>query len=162
LIRFLYVPEIAVTTSQDYTEIEKVPQIVFEDITQDRGMETVAGDYVINKTDGKGKSVHATQNDIVMLCRWITDKSKDHARLADAIRNYLGNNPLLTCVGLDEEFRLWLVDEYDQRTFPSTQEMHAGRLRFRIVQALFYDSDAVDVTGTLRFNLSMRRNIAPE
>jgi len=161
LIRFLYVPEIAVTTSQDYTEIEKVPQIVFEDITQDRSMETVGRDFVINKGTGAGKAVKATQNDIVLLCRWITDKSKDHARLADAIKKYLGNNQLLTSVGLDEQFRLWLVDEYDQRTFPSQQEMHAGRLRFRIVQALFYDSDAVDVHGTLNFGLTLKRNTAP-
>lgn len=156
LIRFLYEPEIAVTTSQDYTEIEKVPQIVFEDISQADGVETVGRDSVINKRTGAGKAVKATHADIVMLCRWITDKHKDHVRLADAIKSYLGNNELLTSYGLDEKFRLWLIDEYDQRTFPSQQEIHAGRLRFRIVQALFYDSDAVDVYGVLNFNLALK------
>jgi hypothetical protein len=158
LVRFLYEPEIAVNTDQEYIEVSKVPQIILEEIKQaESAQETILPDYVINKGNGAGKKVQPTQSDIDIVATWITDKDKDHARLADAIKRYLGNNQMLRSVGQDEDFRLWLIDEYDQRTFPSQQGLRTGRLRFRIVKALFYDEDAKDITGVLDFGLTLAR-----
>lgn len=157
MIRFTYAPPIAVTTSQDYTESEKVPEILIENITKldDRGQ--VGVDYVINKETGEGWKVPLTQADIECSGRFVSDKAKDHARLADAIRRYFYGNELLRTVGMDEDVRLHLLSEYSQDTQPSQRELHVGRFRFRIVQALFFDNDAVAVTGVLRFGLTMTR-----
>jgi hypothetical protein len=156
LVRFLYEPEIAVNTDQEYIEVSKVPQIILEEIKQDDStQEAVGPDYVINKATGTGKKSQPTQNDISIVASWITDKDKDHARLADALKHYFASNTVLRSVGQDEEFRLWLIDEYDQRTFPSQQGLRTGRLRFRIVKALFYDEDAEDITGVLDFKLAL-------
>jgi hypothetical protein len=156
LIRFLYKPVVAVNTDQDYIEVNKIPQIIFTDITQVATMENVGIDWVINKSNATvGKRLRPTQSDIEISAQWITDKDKDHARLGDAIRTYFGDNPFLRSVGTDELFRLWLIDEYDQQTSPNQEGLGAGRLRFRIVKALFYDSDAVDGHGVLNFDVSL-------
>lgn len=158
VIRFLYAPVLAVTTHQDYTELEKVPEILVENIqiVDDLGKSNGAH-YVINKATGAGKKVPVTQADIEVRGRYITDKAKDHARLADAVRRYFEANPLLRSVGMDDDFRLWLIDFYDQDTAPNQGDLHAGRFLFRISQAVFFDNDAVDITGVLNFDLALTK-----
>jgi len=158
LIRFLYAPVLAVTTHQDYIELEKVPEILLEDvkIVDDLGKSNGAH-YVINKATGAGKKVPVTQGDIEIRGRYITDKAKDHARLSDAVRRYFEANQLLRSVGMDDDFRLWLIDFYDQDTTPNQDDLHAGRFLFRIAQAVFFDNDAVDITGVLNFNLALTK-----
>lgn len=154
LIRFVYRPVIAVSTSQDYREIEKVPEITLENISQGE-IHPITRDHVLNKSTGEGKRVDTTQQDIEISARFITDKAKDHARLADAIKRYFADNPLLRSYGMDDYFRLWSMTDYDQDTTANQKDLHAGRFRFRIVSALFFDNDAVDIHGVLNFRLTL-------
>lgn len=157
LIRFFYQPNVPVTTGQDYVESEKVPEIILEGITQVAESHQHGRDFVINKRTGAGKKVIGTQSDIEIIGRWITNSAKDHARLGTEIRRYFRENVLLRSVGQDEQYRLWLLDEYDQQTSANRQDLHAGRFRCRIAKALFYDHDAVDIHGVLNFRLSMKQ-----
>lgn len=158
LIRFTYKPVVAVTTGQDFNELEKVPEVIIENITNvDNLGKPNQADYVLNKVTGVGKQVPVTQADIEMHGRFITDKAKDHARLGDAVRRFFLANPLLRSMGTDDDFRLWLIDFYDQDTTPSQNGLHTGRFRFRIVQAVFFDNDAVDIHGTQTFSLALAK-----
>lgn len=157
LIRFIYRPVFSVTTNQDYVELEKVPEVIMEDIKQVNDAYPVGRDFVLNKRTGEGKRVPATQNDIEIIGRFITNKAKDHARLTDAIKRYFRDNLLLRSVGMDDDFRLWLLGEYNQGTTASQKDLHTGRFRFRIASALFFDNDAVDIHGVLNFNLTTAR-----
>lgn len=159
LSRFLYEPEVAVTTSQDYIETTSVPQITITSLSKEEYTRVTSKEDVINKGTGAGKQVDATQSDIVMTLEWLTNKAKDYARLTNELRRYLNNNELLRSVGQDELYRLWSVNDFQDQTLPSQQELHAGRLSIRIVKALFYDSDAVDVTGVLNFGLTTMRQV---
>lgn len=159
LIRFVYYPEIVVTTGQDYVELEKVPEIVLEDISEVDGKDALRDIFVISKVTGIGKKVSITQSDIEILGKFVTNKGKDHARMKEAVQKYFGNNDFLTSLGLDENFRLWLLDDYDQQTTANQKDLHVGKFRFRIVQALFYHKDAEDITGVLNVALSATSNV---
>lgn len=157
LIRFLYRPVIAVTTNQDYTELEKVPEIVFERIERPTPLEQTSVDYVLNKVTGFGYKVPATQADIEINAIFVTDKAKDHARMQDAIKRYFADNQRVRSVGMDDDFDILMLGEPEQATVANQKDLHTGRFRFRIARALFFDNDAEEIHGVLNFSLAMTR-----
>lgn len=159
VVRFKYKPELAVTTEQDYTELQKVPQIIFDDIVQSERSESGIADFVIDKVTGAGKKVPITMGDLDVSGVFVTNKAKDHARISDALKGYFKRNPLLRSVGQDELFSVYLLDYYDEDVTANQQDLLSGRFRFRICKALFYDDDAVDVHGVLGFELAL--NLSP-
>ncbi len=153
-IRVLYEPEVAVTTSREYSELGTVPAITIENIKELASSESGLDDSVINKSTGQGWKVPSPkQKDIELVLRLITDKAKDQTRLSDEVQRVLGSNQLLTSVALDEQFRLWLIDEYAQRGVTGGEETHSGTLRVRIVGALFYERPAQAVYSISRLVL---------
>lgn len=159
-IRLLYEPEVAVTTSQEYSEISKIPAIVFRDINIVDSSETGQDTYVRSKSAGTAVLVKGPkQADVDMTLECVADKHKDLQRLVRELEQFFGKNTLLRSTGLDRYYRLWLIDEYDGRTEPSQSELHTGRLRARIVDALFFDQVAEDVYVVDRFNLTGDANV---
>jgi len=164
-LRFYWEPEVAVTTSRDYTEIQKVPSLVLDDVNLVNATEYGPDDYVVNKSTGEAVIVPAPiRGDLEIMANLITDKGVDQTRLADEMKRFFANNPLITSTGLDEEYRLWLLDEYDMRTSANLGDLHTGRLRFSIVGALFYMRDSIDTYAVKEFkstndsNLVIRRS----
>lgn len=144
-LEFLYQPVVAVTTSQDYSEISQVPAIVLDDINMVDASVRGPDDSVVNKSDGTGVKVLAPLvGDLEIMVRLITSKGVDIMRFADELKRWLENNPILTAVGTDEEYRLWVLDEFDMTTGANRGDIHSGRLRMRIVGVRYYLRDAVD------------------
>ena len=142
-IDFLWEPEIIVTTSQDYSEIEKVPSVVLDDIKLIEASETGQSDSVFNRSTGEGwKLFPPLQGDLEINLYGFTDKAIDQMRLADELKRFFGNNPLMVSTGLDESYTLWLVDEYDMSTVPNRAEVHSGQLLFRVRDVCFWIRDA--------------------
>ena len=159
-IRFVYEPEVAVTTSQDYTEIQSVPSIVLDDINLVNATEYGLPTHVVNK--GTGAAVELPppiRGDLEVLAHIVTDKGVDQMRLADKMKDFFANNPLVRSIGLDEEYRLHLLDEYDMRTGANTGDLHTGRLRFSIVGALFYMRDSIDKYIVQEFKTTANSNL---
>lgn len=151
-VRFLYEPVVAVTTGQEYSEIAKIPAIIITEIQLIESGEVAQPDSVANISQGTAVQIPGPlEADIQITMRILTDSAKDQVRLADEMKRYFMVNPLLRSKGLDELFRLWLIDEYRQTTNPSQKEIHSGRLRFRIVKALFFERPAEDVFITQQF-----------
>lgn len=151
-VRFIYEPVVAITTARDYTELDKVPAIVVSDFAEINSKDSASFDYVINRDTGAGWKVPAPrQVDIELTLRVVTDKEKDQIRLSDAVQEYFGQNPMLTSLALDERFRMWLIGEYAQQGVIGQEETHAGTLRIRIANALFYDSTATPAFAASRF-----------
>jgi len=154
-VKFIWEPEVAVTTAAEYTEVAKVPAIEISDINLVDSADTGTDDWVIDKGAGTAVKVFAPlQADIEFTLRGLTDSARDQHRLADELKRFFRNNPIIRSVGMDEEFRLWLLTEYDMATVANRDEIQSGRLRARIVKALFYERDAVDVYAVQRFNLT--------
>ena len=154
LVQFEYQPEVAQTTSQDYTEISKIPGVVLEDFRT--GQEHQLGACsLFNKVTSQGYVWRdGFQQDLDVPMTLITNKAFDQHRLADEMKSFFRSDPFLTSLGLDEKFRLWLIEEYDQLTVPAQNDLHTGRLRARIVKALFFPREAETVTCVTSFRVT--------
>jgi len=151
-VRFQYEPEVAVTTSQSYTEIKKVPCILLQDFVLN-GTERGYQDSVIDPTSGVGVTLPPPiQGNFDFTAILVTDKATDQARMSDEFKRFFLNNPLLKSTGLDEEFRLWMVGEYESSNAPNVADLNTGRIRFTIAGAVFYlrDSKAGYAVKTLK------------
>lgn len=153
-IRFTYEPEVAVRTSRDYEELEKVPQVLLESIELVDAYEAPSDEWVLDKSTGQGFRVFAPlMGDLEINLVVITDKQTDQMRLADEVKRYFATHPTLRSTGLDEEYRLWLVDEYELLARSRDPDIYSGRMVFRIVDALFWSKDAAEAFATRRFRL---------
>lgn len=151
-IRFYYEPEVAVTTSQDYSEIAKVPAIVLDDVNLVDAAPIGHTDSIVRKSDLAGVQIPPPiQGDIDVTLHGLTDKGVDQKRLADELAAFFENHSRLISRALDEEYTLWLIEEYDMRTPPGTADLHTGRLRFRVRDVTFYVRDSVESFGVKRF-----------
>lgn len=151
-VRLIYEPEVAVTTSQDFSEIAKVPAIILDDVNLVDAAAVGQFDWVVNKGDFSAVKVRAPiQGDLDVILHGLTDKGVDQKRLADEIHRYFEHNGTVRSPGLDEEFTLWLIDEYDMRTPPGTADMHTGRARFRVRGVVLFVRDSEDSSAISRF-----------
>jgi hypothetical protein len=153
-VRFLWEPEVAVTTSQEYDELAKVPALVLNNIRLVDQSLVGANDSVTNKINGQSTKVlgPSTYN-IDMYLTTITSSAKDQTRLADELKRFFANSPMLRSKGLDELYRLWLLEPYSQGDEPQQTGIQSGKLRFRIVQALFFERNAVESYPVTRLHL---------
>jgi hypothetical protein len=155
IVRFVYEPEVSVTTSQDYHEVGKVPALVLDDVDFLDAAPLATNDGVSNKGDGSAVKVFAPiQGDLEVSLLALTDKGVDQQRLKEELHRYFENNPTLQSTGLDEAYSLWLIDEYDMRNVPSSADIHTGRVRFRIRDVVVYARDSADSFGVQRFKLT--------
>lgn len=144
-INFLYEPMIAVTTSQDFNEVERIPAILFSSIDLVDANERQIDDFVRNKGQGTAWIVPAPiQGDLQITLQMLTDKAADNRRLATEVQRFFGKNPILRSTGLDEEYRLWLIDEYGDRTTTGQKEVHTSEATFRIVGVRIWNKDAYE------------------
>ena len=154
-IRFLYEPEISVSTSRDFYEVGKIPAVILEDVVLERASELGQDDWVLDKAGGTGTKVPAPlRGDLSVTINLTADKGVDLERLADEMKRFFGNNPTITSLGLDEEYRLWLRDEFDLGTTANLGDIHSARLRCTIVDALFWEKDSEDAYPVQRLNLT--------
>lgn len=160
-VQFLYEPEVRMTSSRFYVEVDKVPALSLTGIKLVDSQESGAAfGEVINKSTGQGWRVLAPlMADIEFVLRCLTDKAGDQHRLADEVKRYFRNNQLILSRGLDEPYRLWLLDEYQAEAGSVQEEVHAGTLRARIARALFFDRPAEVVYAVQRLNLVGPPNI---
>lgn len=153
-VRFLWAPEVVISKSQDYTEISKIPVIVFEDATLLSRAPIRDRPYIIDKTTGHGFMFDdAFQADITIPFAFITDKGFDLHALADELKRYFGNNKLLRSRGQDEWFSLQVDDVFEAALTPSPSELHTGRLLVTVLRAVFYPQDAKSITGVKDFKV---------
>lgn len=154
-IRIIYEPEIAVTTSTTYSEIQKLPIIVLTDVDLVDASESGIDDSIVNKGAGTAvKLPSPIEGDLQITLRVITDKALDQIRLTDEVKRYFLNNPLLRSTGLDEDFSLWLIDEYDMKNPTDRGDVHSGQATVRVRDVKFYVRDAVDIFSVRRFKLT--------
>ena len=137
-IRFEYEPEVALTTSQEYHEISKIPAIYLTDVNEINRAQVGSNSHVSNKAAGTAVVIPSPiHKDIEITIRGVADSARNHVNLGGELERFFRNNPLLVSKGMDDEFRLWLLSEYDSRTTISQKGVHSGFLVIRIVKALY-------------------------
>lgn len=154
MVHFVYEPEVAESTSRDYSEVRKVPQVIIEDTRIINATEREQHDHVINRDTNAGTRVLGPkQGDIEMLIRVESGSGYDQKRLADGVSRYFATNKKLTAVGIDQEFDMVLIRDFDAQFVPNKNDIHAGRLRARILGAVFFERGSTPVTGVTGFSI---------
>jgi hypothetical protein len=159
-IKLIYCPVIAVTTGLEYYELEKVPAIILGDINLTNKMELSYSDVVMNKSTMKGVKIFPPQRqDMEITLSIVTDNARDQTRVADELKRFFVNNPVLTSWGTGEEFTLLLLSDYvSQGTIPA-DGIQTGKLRFSLLGTLYYEQDAVDVYAIANFKITGDVNV---
>lgn len=156
-VRFLYRPVVAMGTSQDYDEVAALPAVIVRDVVAEPMVWRSTTDSVVNRAAGSAVVVPApAQGDLDMRIETHADKLVDHQRLASELQRYFGNTPLLRSRALDEDFRLWVVDDYSS-ALPADgddRDIIRGEMSARIVGVLLYHRDAYDTTPVLSFKMT--------
>lgn len=147
LVKFIYRPAVALNTDPEYGEIAKIPAVNLESVSLINGKDLLSGgDTVLNKAAGTGwKLEFGRQSDIAITLRIITDKGKDLQRLSEAVSALITSTPALRSKGLDEEFTMVVDNPYAHATTPGQSGLQGGRITVRIINAVFYLVDAVQV-----------------
>ena len=141
-LRMLYEPVVAIETSRDWYELEHIPSLIIESITYE-ARKLPGEDYVGNKGDGTAVIVPAPlQGRLSLGLRGVAGLLVDHNRLADKVKRFFGDNPTLASTGLDESYRLWLVDEHEHRGGPNAEDIHTWRKTLRIENFRVWDQGA--------------------
>lgn len=131
-LRLKYEPVVSVRTSRDYYELEKLPELVIEDVAF-LGAEFPTDDHVGNRDTATARVIPGPmQGDLVCTLAGFADKLVDAQRLSAAVDRYFGATPLVTSTGLDESYRLWLEDKFTYRGSPNAQDLHSWRKVFRV------------------------------
>jgi hypothetical protein len=151
LVQFCYRPVAAIMTSQDFTELARVPAITIEDFRETRSFDVSGAESVVNKATGSGWRLQGgRQTTYEVPLRMIASKEFDVQRLGDELRRFFRSTSVLTIPGVDEQVRIQVIDETDAQNYANLGGMHFGRMRFRIVNAVSYLDDAEQVYGIRR------------
>lgn len=144
-------PEVALSTSQDYKEFNKVPCVMIESVRESSRYECGNDAIVVNKTTGAAWVLEGGQQRCIELeVSWIADKGLDIHRLSTVVENYFRDG-LLKSNGMDEEYSLQLLSSHNYIPGASQNDVHEARLTARIRDALFYTSDAKQAFATTKF-----------
>ncbi len=158
LVRFIYSPVVAVTTSQDYVDVERVPSITLADVGY-RGTAVRAPsgeDHVANTAVGTTVVVPSPlQGDLGFTLMGHTDKAVDNQRLLEQVNAFFANTPFIRSTALDERYRLQLIDEYAVQGEPGQSEIHMGRATFLIRNFRQWLEDAFDDHVVTDFQLTL-------
>jgi hypothetical protein len=132
-IRFVYVPEVAMTTSQDYAEVAKYPSLVVEEVSFSETYSTASGETITSRGNGNGVELNPpTQGNLDFRVVGITDKVVDHVRLADAIQGFFDGTRLLHSSGLDEEWNMTIQEKYSSQITATKEELYRSSARGRL------------------------------
>jgi hypothetical protein len=152
-IRFTYRPLIAVTTDQEYTELDRLPSVLISDIDLRNEKKINQYDWVANKGQGTAVLIEgALQKDIYLNVKTLTANERDQTRLADEIKRFFANNKHVTSIGLDENYDIVQQVPYDARTYPGQKGIHTGNTVLRVVGVLFLPKTERDVYIVTSFN----------
>jgi hypothetical protein len=154
-IKFIYEPEVAITTKRTYSEIGKVPCIVISDINSVGRKEGQGSKTVIDETTNEGVKVFPPiHNDFELVLRCLTDKARDQIRLTEEIKRYFRQNTILRQRGTDEECSIHVIDDLDMQNPFGSSEIEISFLRVLIENALFYLNGDEIVYGIQSFTVS--------
>jgi len=144
-VEFIYKPDVTVEADAEYYELSKIPAIIVDDYNMVNQVDLAQDDSVINKGDGTAVKVVAPKRaDINITLSVVTSSSIDQTRLADEVRRYFADNPLMVSWGLGDKFRMRFLGDYDKQASTPTKGIHTGKFRCMLMGALFYEREAVD------------------
>lgn len=144
-IRFVYEPEIIVTSDREYYEIGKVPMILLSSITLQDTKSLQQRQDIKNKDQLTAVQLDAVlQGNVRISLTGVTESSRDHNRLKERVQKFFKDNVVLNSVGIDEEYRMYILDEPTQTTSFAGSEKHTSEFAFIIGEVVFWLGEPED------------------
>lgn len=131
-LRLKYEPVVSIETSRDYYEIEHVPCLIFENIAYKA--QEIGGEYSVgDKVNYTAKVLRAPlQGALDVSLIGMSGKLVDHERLDAAVNKFFGENTVIRSTGLDEFYRLRLINEHEHRSSPNAADLRTWTKTIRI------------------------------
>jgi len=160
-VRFVWRPDIALMTSQDYTEIGKIPAIVVDRVELRNRRAVRERPYVLNKGSNEGFAFEeGYQADIDIPLRLLTAQKRDLHALQEEVARFFANRPVLRARGQDEFYPISADTNGRDDSTPSQKELHSAGVQAKIANAVFYPEDARPIAGVMRVTVDCGPNIA--
>jgi hypothetical protein len=131
-IEIVYAPVVGEQTfDPDFIEVGKVPGLFFTKIQEQESNPTGQDDSVVNKSDGTAVVVPAPyRSNLSVTVLIMAGSGSDLMRLAEELKGYAENNPVLYSAAIDEGYRFYLRDEFSDISA-------AGQNGLRVAEATF-------------------------
>jgi len=165
LIRFVFRPMVAVTTSQDYDELDRSPSILFDRITLEDLGEAPTPDAILNVfTDPPaGVTLPAPRRANLVVSLLLTAPlAVDLHRLAEAVTQYLQERRVITSPTTGDRATLRIMETFDDQRVPNLSDLNTASMLFRLENVYQHHRPAVDAgdpggefaygVGILKFN----------
>jgi hypothetical protein len=144
-----------VNESIEAAEISRVPSIVINNIIASDTTIIAEEDYVINKSDHTAvKILGPRRSNIDFELSIATGTTRDQNRLVDEIHKFFDSHPTIKSWGLDEDFRLILMNDFDKLTSSLWDDLHSGKFRCMMAHALFFERDAQDAYAVMKLSIT--------
>ena len=133
-IEFVYsVPVVVTTTSTDFTELQKVPCIVMENITVVDRQRFWQNNAIVDKSTGNLVLYPPAWTiklslDLVMLA----PTSVDGMRLTETVQAYLENNRTIIANGTDIPYDINVIDAYDRLDMTELSNIESSRISIEV------------------------------
>lgn len=119
-------PEVVISaTSQDYVEVEKAPALLVTNIESVNSSPLSQDDGVVNKATGVATRVYAPYRfDIRFDMIALAPSGLDLVRMGESLVDFMAQHQLIRSIGLDQMYRVWMLNEYDVQTVPNLSDVH--------------------------------------
>jgi hypothetical protein len=156
-LALIYQPDIVVeATSPDFQQVEKIPSLIISNIEEIDSSPMPTGDWVVNKSDQSVVIVKAAyRGTLRFTVTLMAPGGVDLHRMAEALKSYAVQNPILRSRALDEAYRLFLRDEFTSTTQPTPQGIHSATARFDVMDVLMWKEKSEQ-----KSNFMIRRVVA--
>lgn len=154
LIRFEWVPTVALDTSQDYDELDRSPSILFDRVTLEDLGEAPTGDGIVNvwtspPTAVKFPAARLANLDLSLLLS--APLSVDLHRLAQAATEFFQARRVVTSPTTGERATLRIVETLDDQRVPNLSDLRTASGLVRLERIHYHAAPTVDgyAVGTL-------------
>jgi hypothetical protein len=148
-IKFAYRPVVAVSTDQEYIEIEKIPSLNLNSISVIKDTKIPSKSFVTNKSEKKSVVIFNHQKTFEIDVTILTSSEIDRQRIIDELRILFVKNSSINFFGLDEKITTTISKEFSMQGGVEDFSNYSANFRFVLENVLFslYDSEEKTITN---------------
>lgn len=135
LIRFVWIPLVALSTSGDYDELASTPAIVLDRVAIEDLGENASGDAIVNVFTDPPLGVvlpPPRRTNILISLTLMASLAVDLHRLAEAVTCFLTEHQVITSPSTGERATLRLTAEFDDAGTPDLDDLKTGTMAFSL------------------------------
>lgn len=154
--RLVLQPQVSVvSTSQDFIEVEAVPALQITNVQSVDSTSLSVDNSCTNKATGAQLIVQAPYRfNLRFTMIALAPGGVDLARLLRALVNLVENNFTIMSKQTGEEYRFWMIDEFNTMTVPMSNNLQSMQVTFDIIDVLTYERPTLQATAVKTLNLN--------